>query len=569
MKIVKHVVPLLFVFFISYFTVKELFIPGFFPMHDDTQVSRVFEMGKALSDGQFPVRWVSDLGYGYGYPIFNYYGPLSYYVGGLFVVSGIDPLLATKLMIAIGLFLAVIGMYFLGRSMWGVYGGVIAAVLYMYAPYHALNVYVRGAIGELWAYGFLPFMAWGFYRLAIRDDQLAGRRIWVWIAVASLGYAGVILSHNLTAMMITPFLFVGIIVQFLVFLKKKKSYTMRYTLYAVGLGLMIAAFYWVPALLEVGYTNVKSQIGGGADFHNHYVCIAQLWNSPWMFGGSAKGCLDGLSFQIGKIHIIVTMIALLLAGFGFTKKSLRFYSYSVITCFVGFLVSIFFTLEWSQFIWNNIAQMAYFQYPWRFLIVINFFAALLGGSIFYFLQELKLLKEKEFLLVVFTAIASLGIVFFYANYFTAQTIYPKTSDDYTSSEALRWDISKISDEYMPIGFTKPKNKDQVINSKVVTKTDGMQIILQDDKTHALQVKVNGSGMLLIQLAHFPAWEFFVNGSRVIPERVNNGYFLTLSGAQNTISAVFRQTHIEVFSDIISLVGISLLVIGILYRRKDI
>ena len=34
-----------------------------FPIHDDTQVARVYEMGKALSDSMFPVRWVEDLGF--------------------------------------------------------------------------------------------------------------------------------------------------------------------------------------------------------------------------------------------------------------------------------------------------------------------------------------------------------------------------------------------------------------------------------------------------------------------------------------------------------------------------
>jgi uncharacterized membrane protein len=64
--------------------VRHLFADGFYPMHDDTQVSRVVVMGRALIHGQFPVRWVSDLGYGYGYPLFNFYGPLPYYVGGFF-----------------------------------------------------------------------------------------------------------------------------------------------------------------------------------------------------------------------------------------------------------------------------------------------------------------------------------------------------------------------------------------------------------------------------------------------------------------------------------------------------
>ena len=84
---------------LSYFSFSHLFISGFFPIHDDTQVARVFGMGKALSDGVFPVRWIEDLGYGYGYPIFNFYAPLSYYFGGFLNILGFDALTSTKIMI--------------------------------------------------------------------------------------------------------------------------------------------------------------------------------------------------------------------------------------------------------------------------------------------------------------------------------------------------------------------------------------------------------------------------------------------------------------------------------------
>ncbi|MBI2034661.1 MAG: hypothetical protein HYT11_02915, partial [Candidatus Levybacteria bacterium] len=83
---------------LSFFSIRPLLVSGFFPMHDDTQVARVYEMWKALRDGMFPVRWVPDLGYGYGYPIFNFYAPLAYYAGAFFIFLGVDALTATKFM---------------------------------------------------------------------------------------------------------------------------------------------------------------------------------------------------------------------------------------------------------------------------------------------------------------------------------------------------------------------------------------------------------------------------------------------------------------------------------------
>ena len=154
----KKIIPIIFLLILSFWSIKPLFNQGFFPVHDNVQVERVYEMGRALREGQFPVRWVGDLGYGFGYPIFNFYAPLPYYVGGFFNFLGLDAIVATKLMFGIGILLAVISMYILASSFWGRLGGMLSAVLYLYSPYHALDIYVRGAVDEFWAMAFLPFV---------------------------------------------------------------------------------------------------------------------------------------------------------------------------------------------------------------------------------------------------------------------------------------------------------------------------------------------------------------------------------------------------------------------------
>src|SRR3990170_1206496 len=112
----KEYIFIALIFLLSYWALKSLFIPGFFPIHDDTQVSRVYEMAKALKDGMFPVRWVADLGYGYGYPIFNFYAPLAYYVGGFFTLLGFYALISTKIMMILGILLSGVFMYLLARK---------------------------------------------------------------------------------------------------------------------------------------------------------------------------------------------------------------------------------------------------------------------------------------------------------------------------------------------------------------------------------------------------------------------------------------------------------------------
>src|SRR3989337_4591724 len=119
LKFIQQNLNLFLYFFLSVFSILPFFSPGFFTVHDDTQVARVFEMGKSLNDGMFPVRWVQDLGYGYGYPIFNFYAPLPYYVGGFFTLLGFDALISTKIMMIVGIILSGVFMYLLTQELWG------------------------------------------------------------------------------------------------------------------------------------------------------------------------------------------------------------------------------------------------------------------------------------------------------------------------------------------------------------------------------------------------------------------------------------------------------------------
>ena len=73
LKIFKNLLPYVVIGILTFVAVKPMFIKGYFPMHDDTQPARVFALAQELKQGIFPVRLVGSLGYGYGYPLFNFY----------------------------------------------------------------------------------------------------------------------------------------------------------------------------------------------------------------------------------------------------------------------------------------------------------------------------------------------------------------------------------------------------------------------------------------------------------------------------------------------------------------
>src|ERR1700704_5899236 len=124
-----------------------LFTADYFSHQDDVQTIRLYEMDQCIKDRQFPCRWVPDLGGGYGYPLFNYYAPLPYYIGEIFYLPTGNIFFAAKMMFLIPFLGSFIFMYLLGSKLWGQAGGSLSAIFYSYVPYHALDMYVRGAMG--------------------------------------------------------------------------------------------------------------------------------------------------------------------------------------------------------------------------------------------------------------------------------------------------------------------------------------------------------------------------------------------------------------------------------------
>ena len=536
----KKLWPVFLVLILSWFAVVPLFQPGFFSMHDDTQVARVFEMTKALKDGQFPVRFVQDLGYGYGYPLFNFYAPLPYYFSAFLTLLGINVLTATKLMFLVGILLSGFFMYQLGRLVWGELGGILAAIFYLYAPYHALDIYVRGAVGEFWAMAFLPLVFWKFASFRKRE-----KRNWKKVFWSGLSYACLILSHNLTALIATPFLILWI----MFWSRSKDSLSViRYSSFVLLFGLSLSCFYWLPALLEIKFIDTPRLIkGGGGDYSLHFVFLDQLWDWPWGFAGSGPGRADGMSFKIGKLHLIVAFLSSISAMFGGRKSRLHCYLVILLSCYL--VVSIFFTLQVSQPFWQILPFLPFLQYPWRFLTLTTFFVSFLGGGSVFWLSLIS--QRGAVLLTIFLIIL---IIFFNAKLFLPQKFYPPQRD-YTSFKAIAWEASRLSDEYLPKGFKIPKDFSQVPKEKFVLEEGEGEIVARTIKSHfySFIVLAKTDVKIRVNTIWFPGFQGWVDNEKVEIKRREDGLMeLKIPSGKHKVVLQLTETRERSFANFLSL-----------------
>mgnify|MGYP001544768283 CR=1 FL=1 len=114
-----------------------LFQSGYFYMHDDLQIMRLLQMEKCFTDGQIPCRWVPDMGYGYGYPLFNFYPPLPYLIGQVFRWVGFDFATTVKLAFSLAIILSGVTMYYLGKEFYGRWGGLLSSAFYIFNRGHS------------------------------------------------------------------------------------------------------------------------------------------------------------------------------------------------------------------------------------------------------------------------------------------------------------------------------------------------------------------------------------------------------------------------------------------------
>lgn len=403
---------------IAYLVTKEVLVPGlFFPIHDTTHVARAYFLEQNLAKGLFPPIWADTANFGYGYPLLHFYAPLAYYLILLFKQFTSSYLIGLELTMTLGAVVAGLGMYQLARK-WGRGVGLLSAAAFLLSPYLAVNLYVRGALAELWSIALLPwlFLVW-------RDLSPKFSSILRTALTSSL----FLLSHNLIPLITTPFL--------LAWVGLYQRHRPKAVLLAGLLTLGLSAFYLGPLLLERGFTQVE-QIAKTTNYRLHFVEPWQLINSTWGFGGSAPGVEDGMSFKLGKFHLLLAALSFLLY---FLRPKLK---KTVIFFLFAFFFAALMATPLSRPLWDALPYLQLVQFPWRFLSLMIFFLAIaIGFSLSLFTN--KILK------ILFLLFSLSFLLFYNLKYFRPQTKLAISDATYLEGSYITESLATIIPEYLP------------------------------------------------------------------------------------------------------------------------
>lgn len=475
----------------SIFAITPLLRGEFFATHDmAAPVYRLLELDTCLKDGVLFPRWAPDLYGGRGGPLFNYYSPFAYYVAELFHLAGLGYINSIKACFLFSFVLSGVLMFILAKDRVGEYPALLAAVLYMYAPYHLFDVYVRGDITESFTFVLMPLVLYSFDR---------GR-----VVLGSLSYASLILAHNAIALLFTGFLFFYIVIF-------RKELLLSSAI-LIGLhGSLLSAFYWIPALFE------KDLV---------YIQHALMFTPSENF----TGVLD-IPNKIGILPFLLAFGAVLISKERRTR-----------ILFVILIGLIFLMTRYSGFIWSSpfTSLFAYVQFPWRLLAIVTLIVSLLGGITASRIKSGRIILLLSFLV----ALSSVGHI----GYFE---YVPISESDITKEELKIKNTGLIyADHFFPKGA---KMQDSIVKNDVEA-LEGGNIETIEKSCNSLSFEYIGGGELAkINYYYFPGWAAYIDGKKTALQTDEHGLTaLEIPEGPHTANLKFEDTPVRRYSEILSL-----------------
>jgi uncharacterized membrane protein YfhO len=106
--------------------------------------------------------------------------------------------------------------------------------------------------------------------------------------------------------------------------------------------------------------------------------------------------------------------------------------------------------------------------------------------------------------------------------------------------------------------------------KGITVTQGkFRVISQTRKTnnYTINYVAVSASKIIVPIAYFPAWKVSLDGKDYSYNAVNNGLLVELPKGSHALIFSFKETSVEILSDILSLSGILTLIIGIILKKK--
>ncbi len=507
--------------------------------HDATEyLPRMVEFHQNIAHGILLPRWAPDLSRGTGQPLFLFNPPFFYYLAEFWHLLGFDFVRSINLASMAIVFASAAGMFLLAKLYFGDFGGYLAAAAYVYAPYFAVDLYVRSALAEFSAFPFFAFALYGFGAWA----KYGARK---YLALGAAGFAGVLLCHNGAALLFAPLAgaFIALNAWF------AKSWRLFRTGCAgLALAFAVTMFVWFPSLIQNKYIQVQLLTQGYSYYMNHFVYLHQFFDSPWGYGLSVAGDQDGMSFALGWSHLALIAIALVMIRRIPGRRWFWFFSATA-------LVFCWMILPAAQPVWERITLLQFVAFPWRWLGPIAVAIAMAVAALGPVLDSLGKWRRPAFA----GALALLILP-------NLSHLHPQNALDIDETQWSPQQIAERAIETSSLGEYRPRWMQDwpKYDARPAEVVSGYASYRQTGKTPiswAGAADASTPATIELSTAYFPGWRVRIDGAAVKtwPADATGLIRFDLPAGHHVIVADWRRTTPLWVADLISLFAFGILI----------
>lgn len=461
-KVVNILKLLVIIFGISIFAVYPYLNNRIFYAHDlPYHLNRILSMTENIKNGDFlsliHSRLLNNLGYANGI----FYPQLFMYIPAIIMaITGIHVLTVYKIFLIIITFFTFLAMYYCVKNIFGKKSiAFLSGILYTFSLYRLTDIYVRGAIGELLAFIFIPIIIYGLYEIIFGEN-----RKW-WITV--LGITGLAYSHLLSFVLIIPLIIIICILNIDKILKDKQK--LKNLIFAAIISILITIAFFGPMLEQKIFYRFhidNNIVDSPEELKNRANSLSMTFGSK-VIGGYATNSSE----DVGCMSEGIGIVLILCAGMFILRKKLNYKEnrFEIQLYIIGIITLLMTT---KIFPWDKLNYINIIQFPFRLNVFPTVIFSIIGANTLYeiFNQKDEMIKTICIILIIFNSyiLDETDINFNSVRFFTYESLVEGVDQEIASKEYLPEEteledltdctLYNINDEKNKIEFSQIGNK---------------------------------------------------------------------------------------------------------------
>lgn len=490
---------------------------------------RLKGLTNTLKTGDF-LALIHNTYYGYGYATGLFYGNFYLYIPAFLSLLGLSYIASFKILYVLINILTTLSIFYCLKVITKDKKiSIIGTILYMFSNYRMVDVYPRGALGEILSFMLIPIIILGLYEIVYGNYKK-------WY-LFTIGFVLLLLAHLITTFLVAVFVFIFLIFNYKRLISDKNR--IKYLILSGIIGILLGLFFLAPILEQKLYGNIN--IFEGNSFflpQDHMVSIKDFLIMTDFFNqylGFSFVLLLPIRYFIKKKDVK-------------NKELLSFADYLFVLGIVAWISTT------AIFPWKIIgSSLGFIQFPWRLLIVATSFLSIAYMVYLTYISKEKIKKYVYFVVIICSCLEI--------------TLY-----------SLQYGVRKIQYNTFPeneIGTgeyllykTNVEDFDKIAHN---IKTNNYDLVLKYNKSGTkvdIEYKNNYKKNSYIEIPLFNYLGYSVTGAKL--ENGNNNVIrLLLNKESGKINVRYSGTNIQKISYIISCITlIGLVTYIIIEKRKD-